>query len=113
MKGTKNAHCEQPKRVFNEEMLSMLCKQNVVEIGSGNYKHRLCPRIRYVIGRDRFGYANFGDFFFWYDGGLYVWQQSEEFKEDHNTDIVEGFFGKPCEGRGYALRSIFAGIDTG
>ena len=42
-----------------------------------------------------------------------MWQQSEEFKEDHNTDIVEGFFGKPCEGRGYALRSIFAGIDTG
>ena len=64
MKGTKNAHCEQPKRVFNEEMLLMLCKQNKAEIGCGGHKHRLCPRIRYVIGKNRFGYANFGDFFF-------------------------------------------------
>lgn len=100
-------------RVLNEEILSDLCKRYKKEIGEGNCNVRPCPRIRYVIDTDRFGYANFGDFFFWADGGLYVWHQSREFEMDHNPDIVEGWFGNPCEGRGYTCRHIFAGIDTG
>lgn len=99
-------------RVLNEELLSFLCNKHKGEIGLGVKKN--CPRlrIRYVIDKNRFGYADFGDFFFWEDGGLYVWQQSEEFEEDHNPDIVEDYFGHSCEGRGYTLRSIFAGIDV-
>ncbi len=104
---------ESMPRVLNEEILSDLCRQHKEEIGRGNCNVHPCPRIRYVIGRDRFGYADFGDFFFWDDGGLYVWHQSEEFEADHNPDIVEGWFGNPCEGRGYTCRHIFAGIDTG
>ena len=100
-------------RVLNEDILSFLCIKHKDEIGIGAYFGNRCPRIRYVIDKDRFGYADFGDFFFWEDGGLYVWQQSEEFEEDHNPDLVEDYFGHPCEGRGYTLRSIFAGIDTG
>lgn len=100
-------------RVLNEDILSFLCNKHKGEIGLGSKKD--CPRmrIRYVMDKNRFGYADFGDFFFWEDGGLYVWQQSEEFEEDHNPDIVEDYFGHSCEGRGYTLRSIFAGIDTG
>ena len=100
-------------QVLNEDILSFLCLKHKDEISIGSYKNFPRPRIRYVIDKNRFGYANFGDFFFWDDGGLYVWQQSDEFEEDHNPDIVEDYFGHPCEGRGYTLRSIFAGIDTG
>lgn len=69
-------------------------------------------RIRYVIGRNRFGYANFGDFFFVGDY-LYVWTRNKEFAVDHNQDIVEGYFGDECKGRGYCHRVIFAGVKTG
>lgn len=100
-------------RVLNEDILSFLCLKHKDEISIGSYKNFPRPRIRYVIDKNRFGYANFGDFFFLDDGGLYVWQQSNEFEEDHNPDIVEDYFGHPCEGRGYTMRSIFAGIDTG
>lgn len=100
-------------RVLNEDILSFFCLKHKDEISIGSYKNFPRPRIRYVIDKNRFGYANFGDFFFWDDGGLYVWQQSDEFEEDHNPDIVEDYFGHPCEGRGYTLCSIFAGIDTG
>ena len=114
MEKTKNKHnaVTMPK-VLNEEMLHSLCERYKDEIGLGIFKAHGCPRIRYVINRNKFGYAYFGDFFFWDDGGLYVWQQSEEFVEDHNPDIVEDYFGHRCEGRGYTSRSIFAGIDTG
>ena len=113
MEETKKFYYGFVPRVLNEDILSFLCIKHKDEIGLGSYKDFPCPRIRYVIDKNRFGYAYFGDFFFWEDGGLYVWQQSEEFEEDHNPDIVEDYFGHPCEGRGYTLRSIFAGVDTG
>ena len=90
-----------------------ICKKYRFEIGHKICKARVFPRIRYVIDKNQFGYADFGDFFFWHDGGLYVWQENEKFAEDHNPDIVEDYFGESCDGRGYTLRSIFAGADTG
>ena len=113
MEETKKFYYGFVPRVLNEDILSFLCIKHKDEIGLGSYKDFPCPRIRYVIDKNRFEYAYFGEFFFWEDGGLYVWQQSEEFEEDHNPDIVEDYFGHPCEGRGYTLRSIFAGVDTG
>lgn len=110
---TSNAqHREMPK-VLNEKILSFFCNKYKYEIGHKLYKTRPCPRIRYVIDRNRFGYAYFGDFFFLADDGLYVWSENEEFAEDHNSDIVEDYFGENCDRQGYAFRSIFAGIDTG
>ena len=100
-------------RVLNETILAALCNKYRYEIGHRLCKIHPCPRIRYVVDRNRFGYADFGEFFFWRDGGLYVWQESKEFAECHNPDIVEDYFGESCDGRGYTLRSIFAGIDTG
>lgn len=113
MEETKKLFCELMPRVLNEDILSFLCIKHKNEIAIGANFDKRSPRIRYVIDKNRFGYADFGDFFFWEDGGLYVWQQSEEFEEDHNPDIAEDYFGHPCEGRGYTLRSIFAGVDTG
>lgn len=109
----KNILLGQFPNVLNEEQLSMLCKTYRDGIGLGILNRPIYPRIRYVIDRDLFGYAYFGDYFFWIDGGLYVWHKDKEFEEDHNPDIVEDFFGHPCEGRGYTCRHIFAGIDTG
>lgn len=113
MEKVKNDSHESTPIVFNEEKLARLCEQHKREIAQGNYRGLPRPRIRYVIDKNRFGFASFGDFFFWIDGGLYVWQQSKEFRVNHNPDIVEDYFGHPCEGRGYTLRSIFAGVDTG
>lgn len=84
-----------------------------MEIGYELKKRLPKARIRYVIDRDKFGYAEFGDYFFWVDNGLYVWHKDEEYEEDHNPDIVADYFGHDCKGRGYTCRHIFAGIDTG
>lgn len=98
--------------VLDDKSLFFLCRKFRVEIGY-NLKRRLPKtRIRYVIGRDNFGYAEFGDYFFWVDNGLYVWHKEDEYKEDHNPDIVEDYFDHDCKGRGYTCRHIFAGIDT-
>lgn len=97
----------------DDNSLFFLCRKFRVEIGY-NLKKRLPKvRIRYVIDRNKFGYAEFGDYFFWVDNGLYVWHKDEEYEEDHNPDIVEDYFGHACKGRGYTCRHIFAGIDTG
>lgn len=69
-------------------------------------------RIRYVIDSNRFGYAKFGDFFFFGDY-LYVWTRNKEFADKHNQDVVEGYFNDECKNRGYCHRVIFAGVKTG
>ena len=100
-------------RVMDDESLFYLCRKYRVEIGYGLDKMLPKVRIRYVLDNKKFGYADFGDYFFWVDNGLYVWHKEEEFSEDHNSDVVEDFFGHSCKGRGYTCRHIFAGIDTG
>lgn len=74
---------------------------------------KLDIRIRYVIDRGRFGYVNFGDFFFYKTGDLYVWTRDKEFAEDHNQYIVKAYFDDECKGRGYCHRVLFAGVKTG
>ena len=105
---------ESPK-VMDEEVLANLCQQYRYQIGSGVNSHvpRIC--IRYVIDRNQFGYAKFGEFFIidnqgYYD--LYVWMQDDKYAELHNQDIVDYYFGDECHGRGYAVKMIFAGVDT-
>ncbi len=100
-------------KAITEEDLKQLCEEYKYIIGS---RVLAAPkpeiRIRYVIDRDRFGYADFGDFFFWKTGDLYVWTRNKEFAGDHNQDIVEDYFGDECRGRGYCHRVIFAGVRT-
>ena len=64
-----------PSTVISVELLKSLCEEYTAEIGAGEYSGYLSKiRIRYVMERGKFGYANFGDFFFLCDD-LYVWIQ--------------------------------------
>ena len=81
-------------------------------IGSGVKAPLPKIRVRYVIDNDRFGYANFGDFIMIDTGDMYVWSRNKDFAEDHNQDMVEGFFKDECKDRGYLHRVLFAGVET-
>lgn len=105
----------EPPKVIDEEVLVNLCLLYRYQIGSGVNSQVPKFRIRYVIDTDLFSYAQFGNFFIidkdgYYD--LYVWMQDDKYAELHNQDIVEEYFGDECYGRGYAVRMIFAGVDT-
>lgn len=104
---------EIPKAITEKDLMR-LCEEYKYVIGARILSaSKPDIRIRYVIDRDRFGYANFGDFFFHETGDLYVWTRNKEFAEDHNQDVVEGYFGDECKGRGYCHRVLFAGVKTG
>lgn len=99
-------------KAITEEDLKQLCEEYKYLIGARiTYAPKPNIWIRYVIERDRFGYAKFGDFFFFGDD-LYVWTRNKEFADDHNQDVVEGYFNDECKGRGYCHRAIFAGVKT-
>ena len=99
--------------VITEKDLKRLCEKYRYIIGA---RIIAAPKpdisIRYVVDNDRFGYARFGDFFFWITGDLYIWTRNKEFATDHNQDVVEDYFGDECNGRGYCHRAIFAGVKT-
>ena len=104
-----------PIKVMDEEVLANLCLQYRYQISSGVNSHVQRIRIRYVIDRNLFGYVKFGEFFIVDNGGyhdLYVWMQDDKYAELHNQAVVEEYFGDECHGRGYAVRMIFAGVDT-
>ena len=97
--------------VVSDEVLKSLCEKHIYEIGAGIDSFLPDIKIRYVAGNKKFGYAWFGDFFFFGDD-LYVWEKDDKFTEEHNQDVVEAVFDDECEGRGYARRVIFAGVQT-
>ena len=103
----------QAPSVITEDILHELAKKYAYPIS--NKLYRWIPRvdIRYVKGMDEFGYTSLANCFFFEDGGMYVWDSDERWKEEHNQDIVESFYGDECIGRGYAHRVIFAGVATG
>ncbi len=101
-----------PSTVISIDLLKRLCEQYREEIGSGEYSGYLSKiRIRYVEERGKFGYANFGDFFMYYDD-LYVWKHDKKYEELHNEDLVEDIFEGKCLKEGYFCRFLFAGADT-
>lgn len=97
--------------VISDEVLKSLCEKHLYEIGAGIDSFLPDIKVRYVAENKKFGYAYFGDFFFWGDD-FYVWEQDDKYADDHNQDVVEEVFGDECEGRGYARRAIFAGVQT-
>lgn len=103
---------EEAPSVINEDILNELCIKHRYEIGTHMTEYLPKIKIRYVLDNGKFGYKNFGDFFFWNDGGLYVWETDDKFAEDHNQDVVEDFFVDECEQRGYCHRAIYAGVQT-
>ncbi|MEE0992174.1 MAG: hypothetical protein UH542_04275 [Bacteroidales bacterium] len=97
--------------VVSDTVLKRLCEQYLYEIGAGINKFLPSIKVRYVAEHKKFAYACFGDFFFFGDD-FYVWEQDDKYLDDHNQDVVEEVFNDECEGRGYARRVIFAGVQT-
>ena len=97
--------------VISDVTLKYLCQKYRHDIGTGTNRFLPGMKVRYVAANKKFGYAYFGDFFFFGDD-FYVWEQDDKYAEDHNQDVVEAVFGDECEGRGYARRVIFAGVMT-
>lgn len=99
--------------IITDESLKALTEKYLYEIGAGLKNNVPNLSVRYVRGRDEFGYAQLRNIFFFDDYGMYVWEQDPKWEEDHNQDVVEGVFKDQCFGRGYARRVIYAGIPTG
>lgn len=97
--------------VVSDIVLKHLCEQHLYEIGAGINSYLPNIKVRYVAENKKFAYAYFGDFFFFGDD-FYVWEQDDRYLDDHNQDVVEEVFNDECEGRGYARRVIFAGVQT-
>ena len=97
--------------VISDVTLKYLCQKYRHDIGTGTNKFLPGIKVRYVAANKKFGYAYFGDFFFFGDD-FYVWEQDDKYAEDHNQDVVEAVFGDKCEGRGHARRVLFAGVMT-
>lgn len=101
-----------PLTVITSERLKLLCNHYHQELCKGEKPSYLPKiRVRYVEERGKFGYADFGDFFF-FDDDFYVWRQEEEFAEDHSKDVVDAVFNEKCTRKGYACRFLYAGADT-
>ena len=97
--------------VVSDTVLKRLCEQHLYEIGAGINSYLPNIKVRYVAENKKFAYAYFGDFFFFGDD-FYVWEQDDRYLDDHNQNVVEEVFNDECEGRGYARRVIFAGVQT-
>jgi hypothetical protein len=100
--------------VITDEILEQLSKDHLYAIGAGMSNFVPDVRIRYVCDTNEFGYTSLSNcFFFFGEGGMYIWDKEERWSDAHNQDMVEGMFGDECKGRGYAHRVISAGVATG
>lgn len=97
--------------VLTDDVLRDLCNEYLYQIGSGIRTNLPRVHIRYVLDNNKFGYSNFGQFFFC-GNQLYVWDRDEIWKDAHNQDVVVDTFHDECKGRGYAHPVIFAGVRT-
>lgn len=106
----RRLHIDDVPDVITIEVLQELCDKFFYQIGSGSI---IQPNIliRYVIDTDKFGYADFGNFFF-YQGNLYVFEQDEKYETLHDSEAVMATFHDECEDRGFAHKVIFAGVRT-
>lgn len=96
----------------SEERLMDLCDKYRYQIGAGVRTCLPNLTVRYVAENEKFGYASFGDYFF-HRGRFYVITTKDEYASEHNQDVMLEHFGDECEGRGYAIERIFAGVPTG
>lgn len=101
---------EAPK-VITDDTLEQLCRKYQYQTGAGI--NDLVPRVkvRYVLDRNKFGYAYLGDFFF-HNGQFFVWDTDDKWAGEHDQKAVLDTFGDECFGRGYAHKAIFAGVQT-
>lgn len=102
---------EEAPKVINELTIKQLCQKHNYKIGAGILERLPNIRVRYVEGNKKFGYATFGNFFF-YNDDFYVWSFDDKWDNQHNQGVVIDVFRDECEGRGYARKVLFAGAST-
>jgi hypothetical protein len=98
---------------ISDDVLKMLSKRHLYEIGAEVDEFIPDIHIRYVCDNNSFGYTTLNNCFFYFDGGMYIWEKDKKWAEDHNQDVVEDVFQDECRDRGYAHRVIAAGVSTG
>jgi len=101
---------EEPK-ALTEDTLLHICQKYRYQIGAGITCEMPIVNVRYIIDNDQFGYACFGNYFF-YGNDFYVWDLDDKWADEHNEAVVMDFFHDECFGRGYAHKMIFAGVRT-
>ena len=103
----------------NLECIKKFCDTNFSKAVNSLTENTPNVRIRYVDLNGKFGFAEFGSFFFLEDTNcLYIISEEPQHKEFHNPDIFEYAKTKSevevKEKSGhYVIRAIFAGIFTG
>jgi hypothetical protein len=103
---------EQAPDVISDSTFQLLCYLHRYKIGAGIQTDIPKVRVRYVRDKNEFGYTTLDNCFFFFHDEMYVWETDKRWEVDHNQDVVEGVFHDECKGRGYAHRTIFAGIST-
>lgn len=104
------------------EDIQRLCLEHIDEIAEENLFWTMHDgeviskmRVRYIVDKDRLGYADMGDFFF-LDDYMYVLTNDEAMKDFHNEDVCVIFdekYGMPLNrSEKYICRVIFAGVRT-
>jgi hypothetical protein len=97
--------------VVTDEVLMELCRAYLPEIQAG--RADLVPEltIRYVKKNNAFGYTGLENCFY-HNGAFFVWEQDKEWEDPRYQEIAQDVFHDRCEGRGYAHKFIFAGVNT-
>lgn len=70
--------------VADEEVLKELCHKYRYQIGANCVTSLPDIRVRYVIGKDKFGYTSFGNFFF-FGRNMYVFPKNAAVPEDNSV----------------------------
>lgn len=100
--------------IWTEENLDKFCQTNLEWIAAGKLVSEIT--VRYAESEGKFGYAHFGEFFFFGDC-MYHLSNDERYVEDHNPDVMEFVFDEFIKSGDFAWkychRVFFAGVDTG
>lgn len=72
--------------VADEEVLKELCHKYRYQIGANCVTSLPDIRVRYVIGKDKFGYTSFGNFFF-FGSNMYVFPKNAAVPEDNSVPV--------------------------
>jgi len=111
--GVEDEHLSRPTYGIDEEELVRLSRMFRYEIGAGLYNELPEIKLRYVVGKDKFGYTSFGrGFFFHSPWEFYVSSKDEKYKEQHAALILYDEFRDECPNIGYVRRVHFAGVKT-
>lgn len=96
---------------IDEDVLMELCQHLRDAIADGDMRGAPIINVRYATKDGMFNVAPLGDYFF-YDGGLFVFDILPQWEKYHAEFAVMGFFGHLCPNRGYAHRVAYCGIQT-